>query len=165
VRRQPRCHSRPPLIELRRDALQAGQKSHHVVTRALPEGHQESPEGAAPAMGWLRKTDGGEVVSRAGQPAAIDQAVLGIEPAEGDRTATRSTPSTGVYRSGARTSGSPEALPVHQPPPGLSERAPPVAPPPIKIQEVVARHLEEDRIAELRPANVGPSPRTAAAHS
>ena len=71
------------LIELGRDALQPGQKNHHVITKTLPKGHQHHGGQGQGRQG--QKADRGEDWAQPSPQPAIDQAVFGIEPAEGDR--------------------------------------------------------------------------------
>ena len=69
-------------IEVFGNALQPGQKDDHVVAEAFPKGHQHHRGQGEQRIG--EETDRREGITKQRLAPAIDQAVFGIEPAEGN---------------------------------------------------------------------------------
>ena len=70
------------LVEIGGDALEPGQKDHHVVAEALPEGHEHHRRQGQQRRG--EETDGIEAAAQQGGEPAVYQAVFGIDPAKGN---------------------------------------------------------------------------------
>jgi len=70
-------------VEVSRDPLETGQKNHHVVAQALPQGHDH--HGRKRQQGIGEETNRLKTGTQERAEPSVDQAVLGVEPTKGNR--------------------------------------------------------------------------------